>query len=96
VVRGAERVEVVLDHQHCASGVDQRAQVLEQPSGVAGVQADGGLVEDVERAGEPRAGLRREPQPLHLSAAERRCGPVQREVAEADAVQELQPAHQLA
>ena len=75
VVRGAERVEVVLHHQHRAPGVDQRAQVLQQPPGVARVQADGRLVEHVERAGEsgarpgPRAGAaaspRRSASPRH-------------------------------
>ncbi len=66
VVGGADGVRVVLDHEHGAPHVRELAQVGEEAPRVARVQADGGLVEHVERAGEPAAELRREPQPLHL------------------------------
>ena len=41
---------VVLDHQDRIADVAQALEDLDQPSRVARVQADGGLIEDVERA----------------------------------------------
>ena len=55
VVGGADDVGVVLDDE---DGVAEVAQVLhdaDELGGVAGVQADGGFVEDVEGADEPGA-----------------------------------------
>jgi hypothetical protein len=80
----------VLDHEH---GVAEVAQTLERPDQlrvVALVEADGGLVEDVEDADELRADLRREPQPLRLAAREGRGGAVELQVADADVVEERQ------
>ena len=48
------------------------AQVREEPPRVARVQADGRLVEHVERAGQAAPELRAEAQALHLAARERR------------------------
>jgi hypothetical protein len=58
---------------------------------VALVQADRGLVEDVEHAGEARADLRGEADALALAARERAAGARQRQVFEADIVEEGQP-----
>ncbi len=90
-VRGAHHLLVVLDHEH---GVPQVAQPLERADQlrvVALVQADRGLVEDVENADELRADLRRQAQPLRLAARERRGSPVELEVADTDVVEEGQP-----
>jgi len=63
------------------------------------VQADRRLVKDVENANQARADLRRKPDPLRLTARERRRRPLQREIADADRVEEVQaladlPHHQ--
>ena len=75
-------------------GVAERLEPLGRPDQlvvVALVQADRGLVEDVEDADELGADLRRQPQPLRLAARERLRGAVELEVADADVVEEGQP-----
>src|SRR5205085_3826380 len=57
---------------------------------VALVEADRGLVEDVEDADELAADLRREPEPLRLAPREGRRRAVELEVADAYVVQEGQ------
>ena len=88
VVGGAHHLLVVLDDE---DGVAEVAQVLERPDQavvVALVEADRGLVEDVEDADELRADLGREPEPLRLAARERGGGAVELQVADADVVEE--------
>src|SRR6202011_5958355 len=70
-------------------------QRREQTCVVALVQTDRRLVEDVHHAGEPRADLRCQPDALRLAARQRFRRTVQRQVIEADVVQELQPADDL-
>ena len=55
------------------------------------VQADGGLVEDVDDAGQLAADLAGQADALALAAGERRRRPVQGQVAEAHVEQEPQP-----
>ena len=84
-------VLVVLDDD---DGVADVAQVLErqqQAGVVALVQADGRLVEHVQHAGEAGADLRGEADALGFAARQRAGGARQREVFEADVVEELQP-----
>ena len=76
---------------HRVADVAQPLERVDQPRVVALVEADRRLVEDVEHADELRADLRREPQPLRLAARERRRRAVEREVADADVVEERQP-----
>ena len=52
VVRGADGVLVMLDHDHGIAEVAQPPQGLQQARIVALVQPDRGLVEHVEHAGE--------------------------------------------
>src|SRR5256885_14615236 len=68
VVGGADRLFVVLDDEHGVPEVAQLAQRLEQPGVVALMQADGGLVEDVEHADQAAADLGREADALRLAA----------------------------
>ena len=63
---------------------------------VALVQADGGLVEDVEDAAQARADLGGEADALAFAAGERGGGAVEREVAEADGVEEFEALDDLA
>ena len=95
VVGGADRVLVVLDHDHGVAEVAQPLQRFEQPRIVALVQADRGLVEHVEHAGEARADLRGEPDALALAARQRAGGAREREIFEPDVDQEVQPVADL-
>ena len=71
VVGRADRVLVVLDHDHRVAEVAQALQRLQQPVVVALVQADRGLVEHVEHARQARADLRGQADALALAARER-------------------------
>ena len=71
-------------------------QGLEQDAVVARVQADGRLVEHVAHALQVAAELRRQADALRFAAAQRGRGAVQRQVAEADFFEELEPARDLA
>jgi hypothetical protein len=67
----ADRLLVVLHHDHRVAEVPQLLQRAEEAQVVALVQADGGLVQDVEHADQPRSDLGRQPDPLRLAAGER-------------------------
>jgi hypothetical protein len=90
VVRGAHDVGVVLHHD---DGVTQFAEFHEdadEAARVAAVQPDGGLIEHI--AGAYEAGTQRGGELDALRFAARECGrePVEREVVQADVVEELQ------
>ena len=91
MVGDADGVLVVLDHDHGVAEVAQPLQGFEQPRIVALVQADRGLVQHVEHAGEARADLRGEADALALAARERAGGARERQIIEADIDQEFQP-----
>ena len=91
VVGGRDHLAVVLDEDQRVAEVAEALQCLQQPGVVARVQADGRLVEDVEHAGQAAADLGRQADALGLAAGERRPGPAEREVVEADIDEELQP-----
>jgi hypothetical protein len=95
VVRGVDRVLVVLDHDDAVAEIAQVLERREQAIVVALVQADRGLVQHVHHAGQPRADLRREPDALRFAPGERFRRAVERKIVEPDVVQELQPAHDL-
>ena len=88
VVGRAHRLFVVLDDDHGVAEVAQAQQGVDEAAVVALVQADAGLVEDVEHADEGRADLRRQADALRLAAGERRRGALQRQVPDADVVEE--------
>ncbi len=78
---------------HHQDGVSQLAQFLEnpdQPSGIAGVQPDRGLIQHVARAHQSRSETCGELDALRFSARERGRKPVERQIIQADIVQELQ------
>jgi hypothetical protein len=81
----------VLDHEQRVAQVAHVLQGLDQPGIVALVQADRGLVENVEHAHQLRADLGRQADALGLAARERGRGARERQVIEADVDQELQP-----
>ena len=86
-----DRVLVVLDDDDRVAEVAQVLQRVEQARIVALVQADRGLVEHVEHAGQARADLRGEADALALAARQRAGVARQRQIVEADIVQEAQP-----
>ena len=96
VVGVADGVFVVLDDQHGVAQVAQFFQRLDEAVVVALMQADGGLVENVEHAAQPRADLRGQPDALALAAGERGGVAVEREVVEADGAEEFEPLDDLA
>jgi hypothetical protein len=91
-VGGAQRRLVVLDHHHRVAQVAQALERDDQALVVARVQADRGLVEDVQHALQPRAELGRQADALGLAARERVRAAVERQVAQPDLEQELDPA----
>ena len=91
VVGVADGVFVVLDDQDGVAQVAQLQQGLDQAHVVALMQADGGLVEDIENAAQPRADLGGEPDALALAAGKRGGIAVQGEVVEADRAEEFEP-----
>ena len=90
-VRGHHRIFVVLDDEDRVAHVAQAFEAREQPGIVPRVQADAGLVEDVQHADEAAADLPGEANPLGFTARERRGGAVEREVMQADVEQEAEP-----
>ena len=96
VVGGANRLFVVLDDDDGVAEIAQPGERREQRAVVALVQADRRLVEDVEDAGQVRSDLRRQADALAFAAGERRGAAAERQVADADVVQEVQPIADLA
>ena len=92
VVGGANRLLVVLDDDDRVAEIAQPRQRAEQLAVVALMQADRRLVEHVQHAGQVRADLRREPDALPFAARQRRGAAAERQVADADVVQEPQRA----
>ena len=90
VVRRADGVLVVLDHDDGVALVPQALEGGDEAVVVALVQADGGLVQDVEHAHEAGADLRGQADALRLSAGEGGRGAGQREVVKAHVDQEAQ------
>ena len=86
-----DRVFVVLDDDHAVAEVAQMLERRQQAVVVALVQADRRLVEHVHDAGQARADLRGEADPLRFAAGERLGGAVERQIVQADVVEELQP-----
>ena len=89
MVGGADDVGVVLDDEDGVAEVAERVHDADELGGVAGVQADGGLVEHVECADETRAERGGELDALRFAAGERGGEAVEREVVEADLVEEV-------
>jgi ABC-type lipopolysaccharide export system ATPase subunit len=89
-VRLLDHVEVVLDHDHRVTGVDESLERLEQLVDVGEMQPGRRLVENVERlARRDLAELGCELHPLCLAARQRRRRLAELDVVEADVVQGL-------
>jgi hypothetical protein len=92
VVGGAHQHRLVLDHHQRVPARRQLAEDLDQPVSVARMEADGRLVEHVQRVGEVRAQRVRQLDALRLAARQSAGRAVEREVAEVDALEERRTA----
>ena len=91
VVGGAHHVGIVLHHHDRVAEIAQFFEDADQAAGVAAVQSDGRLVEHVAGAHQARAEAGRELDALRFAAGERGGEAVERQVLQADVVQEFQP-----
>jgi len=90
-VRAADHLELVLDDEQRVAGGLQAGERPQQGLRVGGVQPRGGLVEHVHDAEQVRVHLRPEAQALQLSGRQGRRAAVEREVAEPEVEQHLEP-----
>ena len=90
MVCGGDGVFVVLDDDEGVSLVAEGDEGFEEGGVVTGVEADGGLVEDVEDAAEIGAELGGEADALGFAAGKGVAGAVELEVAEADFLEETE------
>ena len=90
MIRLEDRVLVMLHDEHRIAEVAQVLQRFEEARIVALMQPDGRLVEHVQHAGQPGADLRGEPDALAFAAGQRAGISAEREIVEADIVQEAQ------
>ena len=86
---------VVLDDDDGVAAVAQRFQGVDQHVVVPGVQADGGLVQDVADPREVGAQLGGQAHALGLAAGKRVAAAAERQVGEPQLVQEGQPGQDL-
>ncbi len=91
VIGVPDGVGIVLDDEHGVAEVAQAGQRAQQAVVVALVQADAGLVQDVEHAHQAGADLGRQADALGLAAAQGAAFAVEREVAQADVLEEAEP-----
>ena len=84
VVGDHDHLRLVLDHEHGVALVAQLPQQAVHPLDVVGVEAGGGLVEDVGDVGERRPDVADHLHALRLATRQRARRPVEREVAEPD------------
>jgi hypothetical protein len=94
-VGGADGLLVVLDDEHRVAEVAHLREGAQQARVVALVEPDRRLVQHVEHAHQLRADLGGEPDALALATRERCRRAVEREVADADVVEEAQPVTDL-
>ena len=67
VICGGDHFQVVFDDEDGVAKIAQAAQDVDQAAGVAMVQPDGRLVENVKNAAQPRAEQRSQAQTLGLT-----------------------------
>ena len=90
VVGSQHHVPVMLHHDDCIADVAQFLQGMYQAFVVALVQADAGLVQDIEHVDQLRTYLRGQADALALSAGQTHGGAVQRKIVQAHIKQKFQ------
>ncbi|VWM05150.1 Uncharacterised protein [Collinsella intestinalis] len=88
VIGRADRILIVLDDDHGVAQITQTLERGDESLVIALMQADGGLIQDVEHAHEARADLGRQADALGLAARKRRGGAIERQIVQADIHQE--------
>jgi hypothetical protein len=89
VVGGADDVGIVFDDEDGVAEVAEVFHDADELGGVSGVEADAGLVEDVERADETGAEAGGELNALGFAATEGGAEAIEGEVVEADLMEEV-------
>src|SRR5258708_22954115 len=89
-IRGLNGVWIMLDDEDGVSEIAEGLENINEPLRVARMQADGRLVEHVERAHQMRTERRGERNPLGFSAGERGGQTLESKVVEADFLEKLQ------
>jgi hypothetical protein len=95
VIGGAHQHRLVLHHHQRVPAPGQLFQDRDQLVGVARVEADGGLVQHVERVRERRAERVRQLDALRLAARQRARQAVEREVVQVHALEESKARFEL-
>ena len=91
VIGGQHGVGIVLDDEDRVAQIAQALQDFDQPMRVARMQSDRRLVEHVQRAHQMRAERSGQLDALRFAAGERGGEAVEREIFEADFIEEAQP-----
>ncbi len=96
VIGVSNGVFIVFNHQHRVTEVTQRFEGFDQPLVVALVQTDRWFVEHIENSTQPGANLRGQPNALSFAAGKTGGIAIERQIAEADGIEKLQPLDDLA
>jgi len=91
VVGGKHHFRVVFDYEDGVAHVPEALQRRDQPRVIPGVEADSGLVEDIENPYEAGTDLRSQPDPLPFSPRERIRRPLQTQIVHTHFEEEHQP-----
>src|SRR4029077_14674067 len=89
-IGAANGVFMVLDDQDGVAQIAKLFEGAEETIVVASVQADGGLVENIENAAEARADLRGEADALGFATGKRGGGTAEAEITEADGEKKIE------
>ena len=92
IVGVSDGVGIVFNHKHRVAQVAQSFQRPQQAIVIALVQADAGLVKNIEDSHETSANLGRQADALRLAAAQRATLAVERQIAQPDVPQKPQPS----
>jgi hypothetical protein len=90
IVGRANRLLVVLHHEHGIADVPEPLQGFEESSVVSLMQPDARLIEDVQHPDEARADLSRQTNSLSFAPRQRAGRPVERQIVEPDVHQEAE------
>ena len=91
VIGGGDGFGIVLDDEDGVSQIAQAFENFDQPVRIARMQADGRLIEHVERADQLRAQRRGQLDALRLAAGKRGGEAIEREIVEPHLIQKAQP-----
>ena len=91
IIGRADRILVMLDHDHRIAQIAQPLQRRQQHVVVALMEANARLIEHVKHARQPAANLAGKADTLRFAARQRAAGAIQIEVIQPDIIQKAQP-----